>query len=187
MSTITKPKIAHFSWCLVFQGLPLGPWLKHIGVPDHRCPFCGQTESFLHILWFYRHAQNYWHWIHDLFKPFQLEPFSLHMVIWGHSPSIPQKFTQIWHTFRMEILFTLWKDRNVVLFTHSFLDINIAMYTKACIFNNVMMQIQVQSNKVALKVAHLQELLNHWGNAPCTVARVPPDNSVDTTTPKGCL
>lgn len=85
----------------------------------------------------------------------------------------------------MEILFTLWKDRNVFLFTHSFLDINIAMYTKACICNNVMMQIQVQANKVALEVAHLQELLNHWGNAPCTISRVPPDASVDTSTPRG--
>ena len=61
----------------------------------------------------------------------------------------------------MEILFTLWKDRNSVLFNHRFLDINIAMYTKACIYNNVIMQIQVQANKVALEVAHLQELLNH--------------------------
>ena len=61
----------------------------------------------------------------------------------------------------MEILFTLWKDRNAILFTHNFLDINIAMYTKVCICNNVMMQIQVQANKVALEVAHLQELINH--------------------------
>ena len=37
-----------------------------------------------------------------------------------------------------------------------------AMYTKACICNNVTMQIQVKENKVALEVAHLQELLNHW-------------------------
>ena len=107
------------------------------------------------------------------------------MVILGDSPRILRKFTQIWHTFRMEILFIMWKDRNVVLFTHNFLDINISMYTKACIFNNVMMQIQVQENKVALEVAHLQELLNHWGNAPCTIARVPPDASVDTLMPRG--
>ena len=60
----------------------------------------------------------------------------------------------------MEIFFTLWKDRDVVLFNHTFLDINIAMYTKVCICNNVIMQIQVQANKVALDVAHLQELLN---------------------------
>ena len=83
------------------------------------------------------------------------------MVSLGDSPRIPRKFTQIWHAFKMEILFTLWKDRNDVLFTHSFLDINIAMYTKVCICNNVMKQIQVQANKVALEVAHLQELLNH--------------------------
>ena len=51
----------------------------------------------------------------------------------------------------MEILFYLWKDRNFVLFTHIFLDVNIAMYTKACICNNVIMQIQVQANKVAFK------------------------------------
>ena len=107
------------------------------------------------------------------------------MILLGDSHRIPRKYSQIWHTFRMEILFTLWKDRNVVLFTHSFLDVNIAMYTKACICNNVIMQIQVQANKVALEVFHLQELLNHWGNAPCTVARVPPDGSTDTLMPKG--
>ena len=110
------------------------------------------------------------------------------MVILGDSPRFPRKFTQIWHIFKMEILFTLWKDRNAVLFTHSFFDITIAMYTKACICNNVTMQIQVQANKVALEVAHLQELLNHWGNAPCTIARVPLDASTDTLTPWGhCL
>ena len=89
------------------------------------------------------------------FKPFRPEPFSWHMVILGDSSKIPWHFTQIWHTFRMEILFTLWKDRNYVLFNHNFLDVNIAMYTKACICNNVIMQIQVQANKVALEVAHL--------------------------------
>ena len=58
-SAITEPKIAHFAWCLAFQGLPLGPRLKHIGVPDPRCPFCGQPESFLHLFWFCKRAQNY--------------------------------------------------------------------------------------------------------------------------------
>lgn len=72
----------------------------------------------------------------------------------------------------MKILFTLWKDRNVVLFTHNFLDINVSMYTKACICNHVILQIQVQATKMALEVAHLQELLQHWGNAPCVVSRV---------------
>lgn len=33
-----------------------------------------------------------------------------------------------------------------------------------------MLQIQVQANKVALEVAHLQVLLDLWGNAPCMVA-----------------
>ena len=133
----------------------LGPRLKHIGVPDPRCPFCGQPESFLHIFWFCKRAQNYWHWIHDFFKPFRPEPFSWHMILLGDSPRIPALFSQLWHTFRMEILFTIWKDRNVVLFTHSVMGINVAMYTKACICNNVVMQIQVQASKVALEVAHL--------------------------------
>lgn len=107
------------------------------------------------------------------------------MILLGDSPKIPQKFSQIWHTFRMELLFSLWKDRNVVLFTHYFLDVNIAMYTKACIYNNVIMQIQVQANKVALEVSHLQELLNHWGNAPCTIARVPLDALADASMSHG--
>ena len=85
----------------------------------------------------------------------------------------------------MEILFTLWKIRNAILSTHNFLDINIAMYTKVCIYNNVMMQLQVQANKMALEVAHLQEILNNWGNASCMVARVPLDASVVTTLPRG--
>lgn len=47
------------------------------------------------------------------------------------------------------------------------------------------MQIQVQANKVALEVTHLQELLNHWGNAPCTIARVPPDATTDASSSRG--
>ncbi len=178
-SVISKTKISHFAWCLLFQGLPLGLQLKHIRVPDPRCPFCGQPKSFLYIFYFFRHAQNYQHQIHDFFKPFRPEPFSWHMVVVGDSSQIPWKFTQIQHTFRMDIFFTLWKDRNFVLFTHIFLDINVVMCTKTCICNNVMMQIQVQEKKVALEVAHLQEILNHWGNAPCIVAKVPLDASVD--------
>ena len=85
----------------------------------------------------------------------------------------------------MEILFTLWKDRNVVLLTHNFLYINIAMYTKACICDNVMMQIQVQANKAALEVAYLQDLPHDWCNASCVINRLPPDASVNTTPPRG--
>ena len=46
------------------------------------------------------------------------------------------------------------------------LEINVTMYIKACIYNNVTLHIQVQIDKVALEVAHLQELLAHWGNTP---------------------
>ena len=83
----------------------------------------------------------------------------------------------------MEILFTLWKDRNVVLFIHNILNSNVAMYTKACICNYVILQIQIQANKVALKVAQLQKFLNHWGNTPCTIFRAPPESSNDHTPP----
>ncbi|XP_057835233.2 rust resistance kinase Lr10 [Cryptomeria japonica] len=35
-------------------------------------------------------------------------------------------------------------------------------------------------------MAHLQELLQHWGNAPCVIARVPPNSvSIDRTLPYG--
>ena len=77
------------------------------------------------------------------------------MVVLGNNTQIPFRYTQIWHAFKLEILFTIWKDRNVVIYAHNTLDINVAMYAKACIYNNVMLQIQVQIDKVALKVAHL--------------------------------
>ena len=96
------------------------------------------------------------------------------MVVLGDAPRLSFRYDQIWHTFRMEILVTIWKDRNVVLFFHNFLDIHVAIYSKAHICNNVMMQIQVQIDKVMLEVAHLQELLAHWGNAPCTGDHTPP-------------
>lgn len=186
-SATTKPKISHFSWCVLFQGLPFGSRLKHLGVPDPRCPFCGHLEIFMHIFWFCRRAQQFWSQIHDFFRPFQLEPFSWHMTLLGDSPRIPFKFSQIWDDFRMEILFTLWKDKNVILFTHNSLDTNVSLYAKACICNIVLMQIQVQDDKVALEVGHLQELQQHWGNAPCTVTTVPPDSvSADRTLPRGC-
>ena len=60
----------------------------------------------------------------------------------------------------------IWKDCNAFLFSDNFLDIYVAMYSKACISNNVMTHIQVQTDKVMLEVAHLQELLAHWGNDP---------------------
>lgn len=61
---------------------------------------------------------------------------------------------------------------NVFLFTHDFLDINVSMYTKSCICNNVMMQIQVQIGKITLEVAHMQEFHNHDRNVPYMVTRV---------------
>lgn len=39
-----------------------------------------------------------------------------------------------------------------------------------------MLQIQVQANKVALELGHLQDLPDHWGNAPYMVARVSLDS-----------
>ena len=77
------------------------------------------------------------------------------MVVLGDSPKLPFKYSQVWHAFRMEILFTIWKDYNAILFSHNFLDIHVAMYSKASICNNVMMQIQVQTDNVVLEVAHL--------------------------------
>lgn len=50
---------------------------------------------------------------------------------------------------------------------------NVSLYSKAIIFSNILLQIQVQANKVALEVAHLQVFLDHWGNGPCTIAWVP--------------
>ena len=88
------------------------------------------------------------------------------MVVLGDSHRLPFKYSQIWHAFKMKILFTIWKDHNVILFSHNFLDIHVAMYSKARVYNNVMMQIQVQTDKATLEVSHLQELLTHWGNAP---------------------
>lgn len=43
----------------------------------------------------------------------------------------------------------------------------------------------MQANKVSLEIAQLQELLNHWGNAPCTIARVPPDALADASSSRG--
>ena len=61
------------------------------------------------------------------------------MVILGDNTQLAFKYSQSWHAFRLEILFTIWKDRNAVIFTHNTLDINVTMYTKACIYINVML------------------------------------------------
>ena len=63
-------------------------------------------------------------------------------------PKLPFRYAHIWHAFVIDIFFTIWKDHNFVLFSHSFLDIHVVMYPKAHIYNNVMMQIQVQTKKV---------------------------------------
>ena len=117
------------------------------------------------------------------FSLFHPKPFSWHIVVLGDNTRLPFKYSQIWHAFRLEILFTIWKDCNAVIFAHNTLDINVSMYAKACICNNVMMQIQVQTDKVALEVAHLQELLAHWGNAPCMVSYVLLDSAFGNHTP----
>lgn len=150
----------------------MGFCLTRLGVLDPRYPFCGLPKTLMHLFWFCRRAQQLWAWIHDFFRPFRLEPFSWHMVLMGDSTWLPFKFTQIWHAFRMEILFSLWQGKIVILFSHSSLDLHVSLYDKACICNNVMLQIQVQVNKVALKVAHLQVLLDHCGNSPCMVVRI---------------
>ncbi|KAH9295373.1 hypothetical protein KI387_038961, partial [Taxus chinensis] len=49
--------------------------------------------------------------------------------------------------------------------------------------------IQDQARKVELEVRHLQTLLDHWANAPCTVAREPPTSpsgSVRSRGRRGC-
>ena len=77
------------------------------------------------------------------------------MVLLGDNTLIQFKYAQIWHAFRLDILFTIWKDCNVVIYAHKKLDINVAMYSKECIYNNAMLCILVQIDKVALEVAHL--------------------------------
>ena len=48
-----------------------------------------------------------------------------------------------------------------------------------------MVKIQVQTNKVALEVAHQHNILAHWENDPCTMAMVFPNFiSSDHTPPK---
>ena len=92
------------------------------------------------------------------------------MVVLGDNTQLLFKYSQIWHAFRLEILFTIWKDHNVVILANKKLDINVAMYAKTCIYNNAMLQIQVLTNKVVLEVSCLHDHLAHWGNSPCTVA-----------------
>lgn len=68
------------------------------------------------------------------------------------------------------------KIEMLFLFSHISLDIHVSLYTKSCICNNVMLQIQVQANKVDLELGHLHDLPDHWGNAPYMVARVSLDS-----------
>eukprot|EP01018_Ginkgo_biloba_P032746 Gb_36439 [translate_table: standard] len=39
--------------------------------------------------------------------------------------------------------------------------------------------IKVQVDKVQLELAHLMELIDHWGSAPCTTSREPPKDNRD--------
>lgn len=77
------------------------------------------------------------------------------MALLRDPSSLTHSFTQIWHAFRIEILFALWKEKNIVLFSHSSIDMQVFLYAKTCICNNVMLQIQVQANKVTIEVACL--------------------------------
>ena len=52
---VTKMEIAHFSWCIPFQGFPLGSRLCHLGGLDPHYAFYGQ---------------QYWAWIQDIFNTF---------------------------------------------------------------------------------------------------------------------
>ena len=73
------------------------------------------------------------------------------------------------------------------LFIFLLLYVNVFIFTKGCICNSVMLQIQVQANKVVLEVAHMQEILEHWGNVLCIVFIFPlvPYASCDRSLPHG--
>lgn len=100
----------------------MGSQLLHLGVVDPRYPFCGHLESFKHLFWLCFRAQQFWQWIHDFFRHFWPEPFSWHMVLLGDSPGLPSKFSQLWHNFRVVILFHIWKVRNSCIFSYIQMD-----------------------------------------------------------------
>lgn len=69
------------------------------------------------------------------------------MVLLGDKPNMPNRFVQLCHAFCIENLFYTWKARNVVVSKVNF-DKSISIYVKAQICSNVMLQCQVQLEKV---------------------------------------
>ncbi|KAH9294882.1 hypothetical protein KI387_038470 [Taxus chinensis] len=171
-----EPKVAHFLWCILHQGLPVGKCLILMGAPPLRCPFCNHIETLLHLFWFCPHAQSAWRWIHTLFQPFLPTFFTWKMVLLGDSAFVPAKFYNIWHSFRATILYHIWKTRNSAIFNKETVDRTFVISNKLVVISNVSLQIQVQAEKVRIEVEHLQTLLDHWGSNPCTVSRVPPNS-----------
>ncbi|KAH9292999.1 hypothetical protein KI387_041816, partial [Taxus chinensis] len=171
-----EPKVAHFLWSILHQGLPVGKHLVLLGAPPPRCPFCNHIETLLHLFWFCPHAQSAWRWIHTLFQPFFPTFFTWKMVLLGDPAFIPAKFYNIWHSFRAAILYHIWKSRNAVIFNKETVDRIFAISNKLVVISNVSLQIQVQAEKVRIEVEHLQTLLDHWGSAPCAVSHIPPDS-----------
>ncbi|KAH9293615.1 hypothetical protein KI387_041181 [Taxus chinensis] len=171
-----EPKVVHFLWSILHQGLLVGKCLVLLGAPPLRYPFCNHIETLLHLFWFFPHAQSAWRWIHTLFQPFFPTFLTWKMVLLGDLAFIPTKFYNIWHSFRAAILYHIWKSRNAVIFNKETVDRIFAISNKLVVISNVSLQIQVQVEKVRIEVEHLQTLLDHWGSAPCAVSHVPPDS-----------
>ncbi|KAH9302250.1 hypothetical protein KI387_013833, partial [Taxus chinensis] len=98
------------------------------------------------------------------------------MVLLGDPDFIPTKYYNIWHSFKVAILYHIWKSRNDVIFNKEVVDRIFTISNKLAVISNVSLQIQVQVEKVHIEVEHLQTLLDHWGSAPYAVSHVPPDS-----------
>ncbi|KAH9296947.1 hypothetical protein KI387_028629, partial [Taxus chinensis] len=80
---------------------------------------------------------------------------------------LPAVYNKIWHIFRRNILFHLWKDINNAIFNNVPLDYDFSVTNKVVVISIVMLQIQNQAEKVRLEVEHLRRLLDDWGSTPC--------------------
>ena len=60
----------------------------------------------------------------------RLEPFSWHMALLVEPTKILIKYAQFWHALKVENVFTIWKYRNVAIFSQVDMDTHVSMYFK---------------------------------------------------------
>ena len=102
---------------LLFKKLALGKVLSSIGLAPVCCNICNVHESFEHLFFECLYARKIWSIF--LGSPCLwncINSFSWSEILVGYVDRFDSKFNSFWFVLTIEVLWTLWKDKNKEIF-----------------------------------------------------------------------